>query len=105
MPVEPGLLDEVEIEHREVGHRADPRRIVGAAEAGMLGHQHLVALGQRIEERQPLRHAAGAVQEQHRRASPGAVQLDRDVPDLELGELRRHVVRSLSKPHPLGISA
>ena len=73
----------------------DPRRIVGAAEAGMLGHQHLVALGQRIEERQPLRHAAGAVQEQHGRAVSGAVQLDRDVPDLEVGELRRHVVRSL----------
>ena len=71
----------------------------------MLGHQDLIALGQRLEERQPLRHAAGTVQEQHRRASPSAMQLDSDVPDLELGELRRHVVRSLSKTHPLGISA
>ncbi len=71
----------------------------------MLGHQNLIALGQRIEERQPLRHPAGAVQEQHRRAMPGAVQLDGDASDLELGELRRHVVCSLSKTHPLGISA
>ena len=98
-PVEPRLLDEVEIEHRKVRHRADPRRIVGAAEAGMLGHQQLVALGQRIEERQPLRHAARAVQEQHRGAAPGAVQPDCHVPDLELGELRRHLVRFLFKPH------
>ena len=70
----------------------------------MLGHQDLVVLGHRIEERQPLRHAAGAVQEQHRRAAPGAVQLDGDVLDLELGELRRHS-SAPSKTDPLGISA
>jgi hypothetical protein len=35
--VEPGLIDEVEIKHREVGHRSDPWWIVGAPEAGMLG--------------------------------------------------------------------
>jgi hypothetical protein len=61
--VEPGLLDEVEIEHRQVRHRGDPRRVVGAAETGVLGHQQFVTLGQRVEKRQPLRHAAGAVQE------------------------------------------
>src|SRR6266704_1835656 len=94
--VEPGLLDEVEIEHREVRHRAYPRRIVGAAKPGMLRHQHLMALGQRIEERQPLRDAPRAVQEQHRRPAPGAVHFDPDAPDLELGELRWHLVRSLS---------
>jgi len=35
------------------------------------------------KEGQPLRHAARAVQEQGCRASPGAVQLDRHVPNLE----------------------
>jgi hypothetical protein len=43
--VEPGFLDQVEIEHREVGYRGNPRRVVGAAKAGMLGHQDLIALG------------------------------------------------------------
>ena len=68
--VEPQLLDEVEIEHREIGDVADPRRIVRPAEAGMLGHEHLVSVGERIEERQPLRQAVGAVQEQHGRPRP-----------------------------------
>ena len=103
-PVEPHLLDEVEIEHRQVRYRMDPRRVVGAAKAGMLGHQHLVALRQRIEERQPLRHAARTMQEQHRGAAPCAVQLDGNVSDLELAQLRRHIVRSLSKTDRPGTS-
>ena len=49
--VESRLLDEVEIEHREIRHRADPGRVVGAAKPGMLRHQQVVMLGQGIEER------------------------------------------------------
>ena len=95
--VEPRLLDEVEIEHRQVRHRADPRRIVGAAKTGMLRHEQLVMLGQPVEERQPLRHPARAVQKQHGRAAPGAVQPDRDVPNLQL---IRHSSCSLCKTDP-----
>ena len=83
-PLEPQFLDEIEIEHREVADIADPRRIVRRAEARMLRHQHLEPVGDRIEERQPLRQAVGAVQEQHRRPFADAVQLDCDVPDADV---------------------
>src|SRR5437764_633769 len=69
-PVEPRLFGQVEIEHGKVRHRADPRRIGGAAETGMLGHQQLVMFRQRIEERQPFRHLARTVQEQYSRPPP-----------------------------------
>jgi hypothetical protein len=35
------------------------------------------------------------MQEQYGGAAPDAVQLDRDVLDFKLGDLRRHLVRSL----------
>src|SRR5579872_2782673 len=89
--VEPGLLDQIEIEHRQVGHRGDPFGIVGAAKPGMLGDPDLVALGKRIEERQPLRHAARAVQEQHAFALPRAMQLHLDAAYVELAGLRGHL--------------
>jgi hypothetical protein len=108
-PVEPRFFDEVEIEEREVRQRADSGRVVGTAEARMLRHQEFIALGERIEERQPLRHAAGAVQEQHLGTASGAVQPDADAADFEFGEFSRHVAPSplqgplnaLSRPaHP-----
>jgi hypothetical protein len=37
--------------------------VVGTTKPGMLGHQQLVTLRQHLEERQPLRHATGTVQE------------------------------------------
>jgi hypothetical protein len=46
------------IEHGKVRHRADPWRIVGAIEAGMLGNQQIVTLRQRIKERQPLKNGS-----------------------------------------------
>src|SRR6516164_2643165 len=75
----------------------DPRRVVGSAKAGMLGHQQLVALCQRIKEWQPLRHPPCAVQEQHLLTTPGAVQLYCDVSDPELSEFSRHLVGSSPK--------
>ena len=36
---------------------------------------------QRVEDRQPLRHSARTMQEQHLKATPGAVSVDPDVPD------------------------
>ena len=63
-------LEEIEIEHRDVGHAADQRRIVRCAEAGMLRHDELVALGERVEEWQPLRTAVGAVEEQDGAPAP-----------------------------------
>ena len=83
-------LEEIEIEHRHVGDVADQRRIVRGAEARMLGYQQLVLLGQRIEERQPLRIAVGAVQEEQRRAFAGAAQADADIADFHDLRFRRH---------------
>ena len=60
----------------------------------MLGHQQLVALCQRIKERQSLRHPARAMQKQHLLTTHGAVQLYRDVSDPDLGEFSRHLVGS-----------
>ena len=40
------------------------------------------------------------MQKQHCGATPGAVQLDGDTPHLELGQFRRHVIRSLPKNTP-----
>ena len=37
------------------------------------------------------------MKKQHRRAIPGAVQLDGDVPNFKVGQLSWHVLRSLSK--------
>jgi len=52
---------------------------------------------ERVEERQPLRYPARAVQKQHRRTPPGVVQLHGDIPHLEFGQFCRHAVRSLPK--------
>jgi hypothetical protein len=44
-----------------------------------------------------LRHPARAVQEEHLLATPGAVQLYRDVSDPEPSEFSRHLVGSFPK--------
>jgi hypothetical protein len=62
--VEPSLLDEIQIKHRQVGHRLDPRGIIGTAEPRMLGNQDFVVIGERVEERQPLRDATSTMQEE-----------------------------------------
>ena len=52
-PVEAERLDEVEIEIGKVAELIEPVRRVGAAETRMLRHDHVVALRQRLHERQP----------------------------------------------------
>src|SRR5689334_4604474 len=57
-------IEHVEVIHRQIRHIAQPGRIVGAAEAGMLGEGHRKARREALKKRQPRRPAAGAVQEQ-----------------------------------------
>ena len=75
-------VEHVEVIHRHVLHVADPGRVVGLAEAGMLGNEQLVFAGQSVEERKVARKPAGAVQEHHRLAAASAEHPHADVADL-----------------------
>ena len=51
--IEAERVDEIEIEIGKVGKLVQPVRRIGPAEAGMIRHDHVVALRQRRHERQP----------------------------------------------------
>ena len=69
-------IEQVEIEERQIPDIVDQLRILGAAEARMIGGNDIEMLGQRIKPRllpiEPLR----AVQEQQRRAFTHAPDID-----------------------------
>src|SRR5215471_3767498 len=67
------FLDELEIEVGEIADVVEPLRRIGASEAGMLRYDHVEALRQCLEERQPHAGAACAVEEQER-CTPAAAQ-------------------------------
>ena len=81
--IEAERLDEVEIEIGEVGKLIEPVRRVGPAEAGMIRHDHVIALRQRRHERQPGAGPARAMQEQQRRALAAAHDIHRTIGDAD----------------------
>ena len=65
----------------------EPLRLVRLAVARMLGHQHVEALGELLQEGQDRRRAARAVQEEQRLALAGAAQVR--LAAVQLDEARR----------------
>ena len=76
-------LDGVEIAISDVGNVIDPRRRLRRAEAGMIGHDHVEALGQRIENGGPFGEPVGAVQVEQRRALAGAHEAELAAVDVD----------------------
>ena len=77
-------LDGIEIAIGEIGNIINPGRRLRAAEAGMIGHDHIETLRQGIEKGRPFRKPVGAVQVDQRHALPAtrqaelaAIKLDR----------------------------
>src|SRR5262249_21314164 len=85
-------VEKVEIVHGDVPDIPDPGRVVGLAEAGMLGNDHFEFLCQPGKERQPARIASGPVQVDERGTASVPPQADSDV---------AHLVRLLLSGHQL----
>ncbi len=83
-------IKKIEIVHGEVADVAQPRRIVGGAEARMLGHHQFAFRRDQVEERQPRRQAIGAMQENDRWPGAAFQHPDIDVPDLVFRFRPRH---------------
>ncbi len=75
-PAQVELVEELEIEIRQVGDGVEPFGRIGLAEAGMLGGDHVELLRQPRHAGKPNPHAASAMQEQHRRAGTAAHEPD-----------------------------
>ena len=76
-------LDGVEIAISDVGNVIDPRRRLRRAKAGMIGHDHVEALGQRIENGGPFGEPVGAVQVEQGRALAGAHEAELAAVDVD----------------------
>ena len=82
------LLEDVEIEIREVVNVLEPLRLPGCAETRMLGNEHVEALRELLHEGQDRGHAVRPVQIEERLARAAAAQVDPATVDLDetLGE-------------------
>jgi len=76
-------LEGIEVAIGEIGNVIDPSRGLGGAEAGMIGHDHVEAFRQFIEDRRPFAEPIRAVQIDQRctlaaarKAQLAAVDLD-----------------------------
>ena len=87
--------------HRgDVAHAAQPLRTFRLAPAGMVRHQNIEALRQRVVERQSLRRADVVMQDEHRPTAAAARQMH-----LAAGNIHRGLVPGHAGRHPIPLPA
>src|SRR6185369_5212806 len=95
-------VEEIEVVHGEIRHMPDALGIVGTAEARMLGNGERVFFRQPIEERQPARMSAGAMQEEERSSAAAAPDADGNIAHRIAGRCRSHGKGPSFPPEPRG---
>ena len=75
-------IEKIEVVHRQVGDIANAAGIVRRAKARMLRHANVIVRRQCVEERQPARKPACAMQKYQRLALAGTKKADGNIADL-----------------------